>query len=110
MKEKCVDLEKELTERVTEANAEKQRAANLPYEIDTKNEECENYVKKIKSSLTENAQLKQEVYLKQREIDNMNETIAIHRKDFQGKLELSEDAKVKEIEDLYHLWKSYKII
>ena len=102
LKEKCVDLEKKLTERVTEANAEKQRAANLQDEIDTKNEECENYVKKIKNSLTENAELKQEVYQKQIQIDDLNETIVRHRKDFQCKLELSEDAKAKEIEDLHH--------
>lgn len=102
LKEKCVDLEKILTERVTEANAEKQRAANLQDEIDTKNEECENYVKKIKNSLAENAELKQEVHQKQIQIDDLNELIAIHRKEFQRKLELRKDAKAREIEDLQH--------
>ena len=102
LKEKCVDLEKILTERVTEANAEKQRAANLQDEIDTKNEECENYVKKIKNSLAENAELKQEVHQKQIQIDDLNELIAIHRKEFQRKLELRKDAKAREIEDLHH--------
>ena len=102
LKEKCVDLEKILTERVTEANAEKQRAANLQDDIDTKNEECENYVKKIKNSLAENAELKQEVHQKQIQIDDLNELIAIHRKEFQRKLELRKDAKAREIEDLHH--------
>ena len=101
MKEKCADWEKKLTERVIEANAERQRAANLQNEIDTKNQECENYASKIKNSLTENAELKQEVYQKQMQVDDLNETIVIHRKDFQRKLQLSEDAKANKIEDLH---------
>ena len=39
LKEIRVDLEKKVTEKVTEANAERERAANLQDEIDTKNEE-----------------------------------------------------------------------
>ena len=102
LKEIRVDLEKKVTEKVTEANAERERAANLQDEIDTKNEECENYVKKIKNSRTENAELRQKVYQKQMQIDELNERIVINRKDSQLKLELSENAKAKESEDLHH--------
>ena len=36
------------------------------------------------------------------QVDDLNETIVIHRKDFQRKLQLSEDAKANKIEDLHN--------